>query len=154
MTYIYKVKATEQALEGKEFETIGGYEGYTYIKSSQAIESLEVATLPPEFSEALKEQEKQRKEQAWNELKMQRSKELKESRVTYNEIELDADERSQDRISRAVLALSNENEKTFWVDANNQPREFTKTQMLEILRLAGINMTAIWQRYAKLREEL
>lgn len=55
----------------------------------------------------------------------------------------DGDEKSQDRMSRAITTLL-PSETTTWVLSNNIPQEVTREELQEALRLAGAEQTRIW----------
>jgi hypothetical protein len=55
----------------------------------------------------------------------------------------DGDEKSQDRMTRAISVLK-EGESTLWVLADNQPTMVTKDELIEALRLAGAKQTEVW----------
>ena len=57
----------------------------------------------------------------------------------------DGDEKSQDRMSRAITTLL-PSETTTWVLSNNTPQEVTREELQEALRLAGAEQTRIWVR--------
>ncbi len=100
--------------------------------------------------ELLKKEEIQREREKLNK---QRQAELDNAVIEYNGIKLDADEISQGRMSRAYDVLE-EKEKQFWVTADDEMVELTKNDFKKALKLAGVNQTAIWTKYAKLKQEL
>lgn len=57
--------------------------------------------------------------------------------------EFDADETSQNRMSRAITGMS-ESDTLPWVLANNNVIQVTRLELLEALRLAGIAMATEW----------
>lgn len=57
--------------------------------------------------------------------------------------EFDADETSQNRMSRAITGMS-ESDTLPWVLANNSVIQVTKAELLEALKLAGIAMATEW----------
>lgn len=57
----------------------------------------------------------------------------------------DGDEKSQDRMSRAVAAMDDTGT-ILWVLADNTPATVTRAELREALRLAGEAQTAIWVR--------
>ena len=57
----------------------------------------------------------------------------------------DGDEKSQDRMARAIAAM-NDDDTTLWVLADNTPTTVTREELREALRLAGEAQTAIWVR--------
>lgn len=56
----------------------------------------------------------------------------------------DGDEKSQDRMARAIVAMNDGT--TLWVLADNTPATVTRAELREALRLAGEAQTAIWVR--------
>lgn len=57
----------------------------------------------------------------------------------------DGDEPSQNRMTRALAAMG-ESDRLPWVLADNSIVEVGRTELQEALRLAGIEMAAIWVR--------
>jgi len=57
----------------------------------------------------------------------------------------DGDEKSQDRMSRAINAMD-DSDTTLWVLADNTPTYVTRAELREALRLAGEAQTEIWVR--------
>ena len=57
----------------------------------------------------------------------------------------DGDEKSQDRMARAIAAM-NDDDTTLWVLADNTPATVTRAELREALRLASEAQTAIWVR--------
>lgn len=55
----------------------------------------------------------------------------------------DGDEVAQGRMARAALVMLPE-ETTLWVQANNEPAQVTKEQLIEAIRLAGAEQTQLW----------
>ncbi len=66
---------------------------------------------------------------------------------------LNGDEKSQERISRAISVLDPE-ETTFWIDANGEAQELTRESLKEALKLAGQKQTEIFVEYAQKKAEL
>lgn len=64
-------------------------------------------------------------------------------RVTVDGMVFDGDERSQDRMSRALIGMQ-DGESVLWVLADNTPTTVTKVQLREALRLAGMRQTELW----------
>ncbi len=93
------------------------------------------------------------KKEKLKELNKQRQAELDIAKVSYKNNLYDADEVSQSRMARALLALG-EDDKQFWITADDKMVELTKADFREILRLAGVNQTRIWVKYAKLKAEV
>lgn len=63
--------------------------------------------------------------------------------VTVDGMLFDGDETSQDRMSRSIVALNDE-ETVQWVLADNSIAQVTKEQLRKALRLAGEAQTSIW----------
>lgn len=57
----------------------------------------------------------------------------------------DGDEKSQDRMARAVATME-DTETILWVLADNTPATVTRAELREALRLAGEAQTEIWVR--------
>lgn len=55
----------------------------------------------------------------------------------------DGDERSQERMARALIGMNDE-ETILWVLADNTPVSVSKAQLREALRLAGQRQTELW----------
>ena len=55
----------------------------------------------------------------------------------------DGDETAQTRMARAALVMQ-DGETTTWVQANNEPAQVTKAQLIEAIRLAGAEQTRLW----------
>lgn len=66
---------------------------------------------------------------------------------------LDGNEKSQERMSRAINALDPE-ETIFWIDVNGKPQELTREQLKTALKLAGQKQTEIFIEYAQKKAEL
>ena len=82
------------------------------------------------------------------EVQTQRAKALRQAEVnaiavTVGEKVFDGDERSQDRMSRAITAMDDADE-IMWVLADNTPTMVTKAELRSALRLAGEAQTTIW----------
>lgn len=63
--------------------------------------------------------------------------------VEVDGMRFDADEVSQERMSRSIVALS-EGESITWVLADNSIRQVTREQLRQALRKAGVAQTALW----------
>lgn len=87
---------------------------------------------PKEIAEALKEE--------W---KASRAKAVANIKVTVNDKVFDGDEVSQGRMARTVAVLGDTEEQP-WVLADNTPTMTTKAELVEALRLAGIEQTRLW----------
>ena len=73
---------------------------------------------------------------------------LSVSQKSINGIVFDADEESQNRMARAILALQiNEVPTTEWILSNNATVTVTVAELGEALRLAGQEQTKIWTTY-------
>lgn len=80
-----------------------------------------------------------------------RAKEVAKIVVTLaSGIQLDGNEKSQERMSRAISAL-NEGETIAWVGADNQVHNLTSVDLTEALRLAGDAQSAIWAKYVVIK---
>ena len=55
----------------------------------------------------------------------------------------DGDEKSQDRMARAISVLL-EGETVQWVQANNEVTQVSKDELVQALRLAGEEQTRAW----------
>lgn len=75
--------------------------------------------------------------------KLARQAEVDAITVTVGEKVFDGDERSQDRMSRAINAMD-DTDQTLWVLADNTPTMVTKAELRSALRLAGEAQTTIW----------
>lgn len=64
--------------------------------------------------------------------------------VTYNDIVYQGDEKSQDRISRAINGLPDNTTTMQWKAKDNSTQELNKLDLKEILFLAGQEQTRIW----------
>lgn len=81
---------------------------------------------------------------------IQRPLEVSNIKVTISKgYVLDGDEISQDRINRAITALSPAPEGTAvqWKTADNFFVDLTKNDLIEALMLAGLEMTKIWKKW-------
>lgn len=56
----------------------------------------------------------------------------------------DADETSQNRMSRAITALPDDVTTTSWILADNSVALVTREELKEALKLAGLSQTVIW----------
>jgi hypothetical protein len=84
------------------------------------------------------------------EIKLREAKALRQEEVDtliveVNGKQFNGDERSQDRMSRAINAMDTA-EETLWVLADNVPTIVTREELRTALRLAGEAQTAIWVR--------
>jgi len=87
------------------------------------------------------------------ELNKIRNKEVSTITMTVDNITLDGNEKSQERISRAITALDPE-ETTFWIDVNGEAQELSREQLKMALKLAGQKQTEIFVEYAQKKAEL
>ena len=85
-------------------------------------------------------------------LNKERDENLKHIVVTVNDVPFDGDEVSQTRMARAISILD-DNEKMWWVCADNKAREVTKENLKQALKLAGLKQTEIWNKYKQLKDE-
>lgn len=72
--------------------------------------------------------------------------ELDNLKVEYNGLMFSADEVSQGRLSRAALALADNETQPWWV--NGSYTTISKADAVNIVRLAGIAQTALWAKYS------
>ncbi len=135
----------------KQVETqVAGY-GFNANLSEEQITKIKEYIknyIPPKPKEPTKEEIINRK---LNELNIQRQHELDNAIIELDGIKLDADETSQTRMTRA-LAVLEDNEKQFWVAADDSMVRLTKVQFKQALKLAGLKQTAIWTKYAQLKQ--
>lgn len=75
--------------------------------------------------------------------KQERAKAVAAIVVEVDGLLFDGDEVAQTRMSRAALVMNDE-ETTLWVQANNEPAQVTKAQLIEAIRLAGAEQTHLW----------
>ena len=75
--------------------------------------------------------------------KKERAKAVAAIVVEVDGLLFDGDEVAQTRMARAALVMQ-DGETTTWVQANNIPAEVTKEQLVEAIRLAGAEQTAVW----------
>ena len=75
--------------------------------------------------------------------KQERAKAVAAIVVEVDGLLFDGDEIAQTRMTRAALVMSDE-EATLWVQANNEPAQVTKAQLVEAVRLAGAEQTRLW----------
>lgn len=76
-----------------------------------------------------------------------REQDLLKLNVEFNGILFDADEVSQDRISRTIVGL-NDDESFPWKSFDNTFVELTKEELRLILRLAGQKQKDLWLKYS------
>ena len=75
--------------------------------------------------------------------KQERAKAVAAIVVEVDGLLFDGDEVAQTRMSRAALVMRDA-ETTTWVQANNEPAQVTKAQLIAAVRLAGAEQTAVW----------
>lgn len=75
--------------------------------------------------------------------KQEREKAVAAIVVEVDGLIFDGDEIAQTRMARAALVMNDE-ETTLWVQANNEPAQVTKAQLVEAIRLAGTEQTGLW----------
>ncbi|EJF07090.1 hypothetical protein ThvES_00007950 [Thiovulum sp. ES] len=92
----------------------------------------------------------------FSKLKRARDTEVSNILVTLPDtsINLNGDEVSQERISRAVIGLSELTSETKWIDSEGNLQTVTKGQLLEVLKEAGQKQTEIFMEYAKKKQIL
>lgn len=82
-------------------------------------------------------------------LKRQKAKQEREVNVSNIKVSIsptlvfDGDERSQDRMARAIISMK-DTDKISWVLHNNTVAQVTKAELQEALRLAGLKMAELW----------
>ncbi len=135
-------KQVEKQVAGYGFNTDLNEEQITKIK--EYIKNY----IPPKPKEPTKEEIIKGK---LNELNIQRQHELDNAIIELDGIKLDADETSQTRMTRALAVLEDE-EKQFWVAADDSMVRLTKAQFKQALKLAGLKQTQIWTKYAQLKQ--
>lgn len=64
--------------------------------------------------------------------------------VEYNGVIYQGDEKSQDRMSRAINGLSDDTTTISWKAKDNSSQELTRLDLKEIIFLAGQEQTKIW----------
>ena len=77
-------------------------------------------------------------------LKKEREVLVENLTVEVDGLVFDADEKSQDRMNRAITSLSGTTETIVWVLADNTPAEVNKTTLKKALRAAGQAQTDVW----------
>jgi len=70
-----------------------------------------------------------------------------------NKVTLDGDEKSQERISRAINALDPK-ETTYWIDSSGKPQELTREDLKKALKKVGQKQTEIFIEYAQKKAKL
>ena len=63
--------------------------------------------------------------------------------VTYNDVVYQGDEKSQDRMSRAIVGMDDD-DTIEWTAKDNSKVTLLKSDLKQILRLAGIEQTKVW----------
>lgn len=69
---------------------------------------------------------------------------VKNSRVTVEGKEYDADEDSQHRLMAAILSANDDVETTIWVLADNTVVNLNRVQLQQVLRACTLQMASIW----------
>lgn len=85
--------------------------------------------------------------------KKSRDEELKQLTVTYDNITVQADEVSQNRIARVISALPRKDSKVSWLDVDNNIVEVSKEQLEYLLREAIQLTEYIWLKPHKNKKE-
>ena len=75
--------------------------------------------------------------------KQDRAKAVSAIVVEVDGLLFDGNEVAQTRMARAALVMDDE-ETTLWVQANNEPAQVTKAQLIEAIRLTGAEQTRLW----------
>lgn len=83
-------------------------------------------------------------EELRQQFKLQRQQALDTATVEYQGMVFDADEESQNRMMRPILALPDDVTTQLWVLHDNSVVYLTKPQFKEVLALAGQKQTDIW----------
>jgi len=103
--------------------------------------------VPPEFTVSLEIAEFKSTDREYRKyFKIIRAREVSEIRVTINGREYDGDETSQTRISRAISTMT-DTDTIVWVLASNNAVQTTKAELIQVLRLAGIEQSRLWTMY-------
>lgn len=87
--------------------------------------------------------EQQQREQAYTVWKQQRSEKVSNLSVVVDGLEFQADELSQQRISRTILALS-ESDSIDWVLKDNSVAKVSTSQLKEVLKQAVLAQANVW----------
>lgn len=101
------------------------------------IEEVMEITNPPLSAEEIKQGEIAK----W---KSERDIKVQNIEVTYKDVVYQGEEKSQDRMSRAVSALPNTDVTTLWVAKDNSVQLLNKEDLQNILLLARTEMSRIW----------
>lgn len=80
-------------------------------------------------------------------LKKMRQIELDKLMVNVNGFDLDANEAAQNRMSRAIISM-NDDDIITWKGFHNTFGSLTKSELQEALKLAGIKQTELWVKYS------
>lgn len=98
---------------------------------------------PPYVAPEPTEEEKQA--QALADAKRERAKAVERLTVEVDGMVFDADEVSQQRVARSILALQ-EGETMPWVLYDNTIVQVNKSQLMQVLRLAGQKQCELWTK--------
>ena len=80
-------------------------------------------------------------------LKSLRTKEIENMTVEVNSFFIDANEDAQNRITRAITAMG-DTDTIQWKGFDNSFKTFTKAQLKDALRQAGLKQTELWIKYS------
>lgn len=90
-------------------------------------------------------------EQMYQDWKVKRQESIDNIEVTYNSIIYQGDEKSQDRMSRAINGLTNDTDTIDWVAKDNSIHPLTKIDLKNVLGLAGAEQSRIWNEGRPIR---
>lgn len=76
-------------------------------------------------------------------LKINRQEIVENIEVIYNDVVYQGDEKSQDRMSRAIVGMD-DNDTIEWTAKDNSKVTLLRSDLKQILRLAGIEQTKVW----------
>lgn len=76
-------------------------------------------------------------------LKNNRQNIVENIEVTYNNVVYQGDEKSQDRLSRAIVGMDDD-DTIEWTAKDNSKVVLLRSDLKQILRLAGIEQTKVW----------
>lgn len=103
-------------------------------------EGAEVYT-PQELQDAMNKEQAKQDYQDW---KVKRQEAVDNIEVTYNGILYQGDEKSQDRMSRAINGLPDDTTTIPWIAKDNSEHLLTRVDLQTILGLAGAEQSRIW----------
>jgi len=98
--------------------------------------------IEPQYSQA--ELDQINADKAYQEWKTQRNNAVVNIEVTYNGVIYQGDEDSQSRLSRAILALSDDTTTTPWVAKYNSIHQLNRVDLSAILTLGGAEQSRLW----------